>query len=466
MLQYRPMNRDELKTFIRRILLISVPIMIQNGITNLVSMLDNIMIGAVGTDQMSAAAITNQLIFVFNLTLFGGLSGIGIFTAQFAGKKDHKGIRDTFRLMCILASLITIAALTLFHFHGSSLISLYLHEDGSMSVTDTLNYAEQYLKIMCYGLPFFAATSAYSTLLRSDGETKAPMRASILAVLVNLIGNWILIFGHFGLPTMGINGAAIATVISRIAESAYLIRYTHKNHNRYPYIKEAFHSLSVPASLIKDCAVKGLPLLINETLWSAGQAALQQTYSTKGLSVVAAMNISTTISNVFAVSFIAMGTAISILLGQALGKGETDTVRTEANRLAVFTILFSAVCAIGLFAISSLFPKIYSTTDEIRSLSASITRIYAVCMPLYAYANAAYFTLRSGGKTWITFLFDSCFAWVISIPVAKLIAGHTDLSITHLYLAVQLLDILKCTIGFILVQKGAWIVNLTEGETK
>ena len=455
------------KDFYKRALRIAIPIMIQNGITNFVAMLDNIMIGQIGTNQMSSVAIVNQLMFVFNLCIFGGLSGIGIFTAQFYGKKDHNGIRHCFRLMFILACLLSLTGMIVFLTNGSRLISLYLSKgDALTSAEDTLFYAKQYLQIMLIGMLPFALTQVYSSTLRSTNETIIPMRGSMLAVFVNLIGNYILIYGKFGFPVLGVRGAAIATALSRFVELAFVAVWTHSHKEKNIFIQDVFASISVPKDLVINCIKKGSPLLLNEFLWSASMATLSQIYSNRGLSVIAAYNISSTIANIFNIAFIALGSATGILIGHELGAGHFDTVKRDANRITIFTLFICILFGIVLFSIAGIFPQAYNTSDEIRSLASGLIRVAACCMPMYAYANASYFILRSGGKTLITFLFDSCFSWVVSIPLAYLLVHYTGLTVVRLYLFVQLADLIKCGIGFILIEKGVWIHDITNTSKK
>lgn len=437
--------------------------MVQNAITNFVSMLDNIMVGRVGTDSMSGVAIVNQLLFVWYLAVFGGLSGIGIFTAQFYGKRDEKGIRYTYRLMVLLMAVLIVIGFLVFRLFGPKLISFYLHEDGGAgSVAATLEFAKQYLNVMLIGLLPFAASQIYATILKSMGETVVPMAASVAAVAVNLVGNYILIYGKFGAPALGVVGAAIATTISRFVEMAVIMIHVHRHSAKYTFIRGALRSLRVPRQLFVNCARKGTPLLVNEAVWAGAQALLTQSYSFRGLSVVAALNISQTVSNVFNVSFIAMGSAIGIILGQELGMRHLSTVRRDADRLAIFSILLCVVFGTAEFAIAGFFPGIYNTSGEIRQMASGLIRVAAICMPIYAYENASYFTIRSGGKTLITFVFDSCFALGVTFPVAFILARFTGVPILQLFLIVQLLGLIKCLVGFILVRKGIWIQDITE----
>ncbi len=459
------LQTGELKKFYKYALRIAVPIMIQNGITNFVGMLDNVMVGQVGTDQMSGVAIVNQLIFVWNLMVFGGLSGIGIFTAQYHGKGDQEGVRYTFRLQMYMAAVLLAVGVIVLGGFDTQLISLYLHQDGGIgNVAETLASAEGYLDIMMLGFLPFAITQVYSSTLKSTGETVAPMKASLVAVAVNLVGNYILIYGKFGAPKMGVLGAATATVVSRFVEMAVLVIGTTRNKEAHPFLKDAFKSFYVPADLTKKCLVKAAPLLANETLWSGGQAALAQNYAVRGLSVVAAFNITSTISNVFNVAFIAMGVAIGIILGQELGKGHKTTVMRDAKRLRLFAVALCLMTSTLMILFSGMFPYAYNTSAEIRILASHMIVVTALCMPIDSYANAIYFTLRSGGKTFITFLFDSCFSWVVYVPLAYSLVHFTDLPIVPIYAIVMLSQSIKCVIGFVMVKSGKWVHDLTQTE--
>ncbi|MCR5775113.1 MAG: MATE family efflux transporter [Lachnospiraceae bacterium] len=444
---------------------VAVPIMIQNGITNFVGMLDNIMVGRVGTDAMSGVSIVNQLFFVFTLCLFGATAGIGIFTAQFAGKGDRDGIRYTMRMKLMVSVVLVVIGMIVFTSSGTGLIRLWLQGDsGTGDLTETLLAGERYLKVLMFEMAPLALAMSYTGTLRETGETILPMKAGILAVLVNLAGNYILIYGKLGAPALGVTGAALATVISRYVEAAFVIIWTHTHASINPFITGLFRSFYIPGDLIGKMALKAFPLLLNETLWSGGQTVLSQQYSLMGLDVVAAMNISNTVNNVFNIVFIAMGDAIAIILGQELGKKKTDRggLLEKAHQLSFFTILVCLMSGALLFLVSSAFPRIYNTSDTIREIATGLIRVCAVFMPLYAYENSSYFTLRSGGKTWITFVFDSMFVWVVSIPAVFLLIKTTSLTILPLFTCVQLLELIKCGIGFALVNKGIWINDLTK----
>ena len=392
------------KDFYKKVLWIAIPIMIQNGITNFVGLLDNIMVGQIGTDQMSGVAIANQLMFVFNLCIFGAVSGAGIFGAQFFGRGNHEGVRDAFRYKIVICSLVTVIGAACFLTQGTNLIQLFLHEGSQTgNIESTLQYGQYYLWIMLLGLIPFAVSQVYSSTLRETGQTVVPMNAGIVAVIVNLVLNYILIFGKFGAPKMGIVGAAIATVVARYIECIIVMIWTHKYKDKNKFIINAYRHFRIPKELFIQITIKGTPLLLNEALWSAGMAALMQCYSVRGLAVVAGLNISTTIANLFNIVFIALGSAVAIIVGPLLGAGKMD----EAEDTAVKMIAFSVVSCIligGVMALlAPLFPIIYNTTEEVKALATWFIRIAAFCMPIHGFLHATYFTIRSGGKTFITF---------------------------------------------------------------
>ena len=458
---FRKLSGD--KALLKRFLLIAIPIIIQNGITNFVSLLDNIMVGQVGSIQMSGVSIVNGLIFVFNLCIFGASSGAGIFTAQFFGSDDHEGIRYTFRFKIMICSLLAALGVGLFLLAGTPLIRLYLQGEGDAAeAAQVLQYGLGYLHVMLWGFVPFALCNAYASTLRETAQTTVPMAAGIVAVLVNLALNYVLIFGHFGAPALGVVGAAVATVISRYVELAIVVIWTHTHGKICKFIRGAYRSMYIPASLLKRIAVKGMPLLANEALWSGGMAFLNQCYSTCGLEVVPAMNISSTIFNLASVVYIAGGNAVGIMMGQMLGADNSEAhIRSSNRKLILANVIVGGSFGILLAAVSRTFPMIYNTTDSVRQTATWLICVSAVMLPIHSYLNATYFTLRSGGKTFITFIFDSGFVWVVMSPVAFVLSRFTNLSILPLYVICQSLDLLKCFLGAYMLKKGSWIQNLT-----
>ena len=451
------------KDFYKKVLLIAVPIMLQNGITNFVGMLDNIMVGRVGTEQMSGVSIVNQLLFIVMLMLFGATSGAGVIGAQYYGKGDYKGVRDTFRIKLVISAIILIIAIGILSIFGDTLISLFLHEGSeSGDLEATLRYGRDYLKVMLIGQIPLAIEFSYSSTLRESGETALPMKASVAAVFINLILNYILIFGKFGAPVLGVVGAAIATVISRFVQLFIVAIYSHTHLEKMPYFEGTYRSFKVPGKLLGKVILLALPLMMNETMWSLGVTTQNACLSTRGLAVVAGMNISVTISNVFNIIFIALGDSVAILVGQLFGAGKVEEGKLTAYRIIAFSTSITVVIGAVMFLVGPLFPNIYKTYDEVKILAGNMIRISAVMMPLGAYLHSTYFAIRSGGKTFVTFLFDSGFMWVVAVPLSFILAKYTTLSAITVYAIVLSVDVIKVIIGTILLKSGIWARSLVD----
>mgnify|MGYP002580502969 FL=1 len=451
------------KNFYKMTLTIAIPIIIQNLLTNLVSMADNIMVGQLGTNQMSGVAIINQLFFVFNLLVFGGMSGAGLFSAQYFGQKNHNGVRDVFRMKILIGIAIIAISLSVMIFLHEPLINMFLHEGSSSgNIQETFNYAKNYLYIMVIGIAPFVISNCYNTTLKESGQTVVPMKAGVLAVVFDIVLNYIFIFGKLGFPAMGVVGAAIATVISRFVECGYLVIYTHRHSNDYPFIKHCYRTLKVPGSLVKKIIVTGTPLMLNEFLWAGGLTLQTQALSTKGLATVGGLNICNTIGNISNCIFVTMGTTIAIVVGQLLGAGKLKEAKVTATRMAAFSLLISFGMIIILGLLGPVFPHFYNTTDEIRELATKFIWAVAAATPFISLSKSEYFILRSGGKTIITFLFDSCFVCLVNVPVAICLTKFTAIHIVGIFFLVNMLECIKALIGFIMVKKDIWLNTIVD----
>ena len=451
------------RAFYRHVLMVVLPIIVQNTLTNVVSLLDNVMVGQVGTLPMSGVAVVGQLLFVYNLAIWGSTSGAGIFGAQFYGRGDMEGVRHTFRFKLLVSTAITAAAIVLFLAAGTPLIEAYISVDTSPAdAAATLGYAQGYLRIMLVGLIPFGLTQCYAGTLRESGQTVLPMKASMLAMVVNFVFNALLIFGLGPFPRLGVAGAAIATVLSRFVELGIVVVGAHRSTDRYPFLQGVYRSFAIPRTLVKSIFIRSMPLLLNEMMWGSGQAVLLQCYSVRGIQAVAALNICNTIAQIFNEVFLSLGNATAIVVGQELGADRLTGARRTAWRMLTLSLASCVVMGSALAVCAPFIPRIYNTEESIRLLATELIRMAALCMPLYGFSNCEYFTLRSGGKTFITFLFDSCFTWVVSVPMAYCLSRFTGLNIVVIYLFVNGMDIIKCAIGFVLVKKGVWVRNIVK----
>ncbi len=449
------------RKFYRHVLAVALPIIVQMCITNFVSLLDNVMVGSLSTEAMSGVSIVNQFIFVFNLLIFGAISAAGIFTAQYHGNGDVEGVRQTFRFKLIINVTATLLAMLVFTLLKEPLINSFLHESESTSdLAAAFEFGRGYLQVMLIGLIPYAISQVYASTLRETGETLVPMCSSLIAVFTNLVFNYILIFGKLGAPALGVEGAAIATVISRFVELAILLVWTHTHGGRVKFINGIYRSLRVPAALLRNICIKGLPLVANELLFALALTLRNQFYSTRGLDVVAALNIATTVINLFNVVYLALGSAIAIIVGNLLGAGKTNEAKLTASRMITFSIFAALVMSCALAAASPVIPLMYNVSEPVRELASYMLVFAAFIMPFQSFNNACYYTFRAGGRILATVMLDSGILWCVIIPLSFVFTNFTTLGILILFPLCQALDGFKSIFGAFYLKRGSWARRL------
>lgn len=449
------------KALFSLLLATALPIILQNAITNFSGLLDNIMVGRLGENQMNGVSVANQLFFVLQLCLFGVVSGAGIYTAQFFGTKNNEGIKFTLIYKIIAAVTIAVIGSAILIIFGDSLISLFISGDGAIeNKTAVATFGKEYVVIILIGIIPFAVSQAYAGTLRETMDTLFPMIASTISVVVNLIFNYLLIFGKLGLPALGVKGAAIATAASRYVETTLLVIRLHTN-KKYEFARAKIKP-SVSKTVFGGIVKTSLMLLCNEFLWSAGMITINQCYSTCGLSALSAVSIVSPLSNTLNVVNQSLGVAIGILLGQMLGQNKTDEAKTGARAMMLLSLFICIGIAVFSIVISPFFPKLYNASNKVQLLATYLIIIAGCIIPVDAVANASYNTLRSGGKVFLTFMFDSGFTWLISVPLAFCLSRFTSITIIPLFIAGNAINVLKSAVGIFLVNKGVWLNNIVD----
>ena len=287
-----------------------------------------------------------------------------------------------------------------------------------------------------------------------EGEEKLVYINPMYPTDISLVGGAKIINVPF------IAGAAIATNISKFIQAGIVVIYTHTHAAEHTYITGIYKNFRVPVAISKKILAMATPLVVNETMWAAGIAVQTQIYSSRGLSVVAALNINSTINNVFNIAFIAMGDAVAIIVGQLLGAGKFEEGKNTAYKIITFSTLMCIGIGIILYVFAPYFPLIYNTSNEVQDLACGLIKVSAITMPINGFLHSTYFTIRSGGKTVITFLFDSVFLWVVSVPIAFLLTHNTGLIIVFVFLLTELTNSIKAIIGWLIMRSGIWIQNI------
>ncbi|MBQ8996023.1 MAG: polysaccharide biosynthesis C-terminal domain-containing protein [Oscillospiraceae bacterium] len=446
------------KDFYRSVFRIAIPIMVQNMVTNSVSLVNNITVSRLGTESLAGVAIANTLISIFYLCIFGAVSATGIFGAQYAGRKDYMGQRYVFRIMILLALFFSTAWMLLLLMAGKPLIGLFLHENGDGSdLAFTLREGYRYLALMSISFLPYSISSAYSEMLRENGKVSIPMRSSIVALALSLVLNVILV------PIFGVIGAAGAALISRLVECTLNVLWTHRYPEEVPYIYEAYRTFHVPAELVKRVLIKGIPLILSETFWSIGDTVINQSYSYHGVTAVAAINMAVTVSSLVNSAFFSLGVAIGIILGGILGTGDMEKARETDNKLLLLAFGVGIVVSVALLGLGVVVPNLYTNqAEEVRKLARIFIWLEAAGAPFRAYGNATYYTIRSGGNTVLTFFYDAGSIWLLNASTAYILTHFTNMGIVSIYLCVKMVEGIKCLIGTFLVAKGTWMKNIVD----
>lgn len=457
------MLQEKDKVFYSRMAKIALPILAQGLLTYFVGFIDNIMVGQVGTEAMSGVAIGNQMHFVYATCILGIVAGGSVFGAQFYGNKNMNGFRESFRFRFIVCLVLSVMAFFILLVFGKRVISLFLYtQEDEVDAAMTLLYGKEYLTILSIGMAPYALTQVYVSAMKDMGKTLIPMISSITAILSNTALNYLLIFGMFGFPRLGVTGAAIATVISRLIELAMILFAVYKPKNTFQCLHHAFGKYKSSAALSSRILFKGLPLMVNEFFWSIGTVIMLQCYSFRGIEVVAGLNIATSMYNIFTVVYQSVGSTVAIMMGQLIGAGKMQEARETNKKLFSIAIRSSVLCGIALFAAAPFIPQLYATIPAVRSLSTRLMRILALCLPISCFIHVAFFTIRAGGKTIVTLLYDCLNLWLINIPLAFCLTRYTDLPIVPIYFICQMAELVKLIAGYILVKKGVWLNNIVQ----
>jgi putative MATE family efflux protein len=440
------------KAFYKTLFTVAAPLVLQQLITTSVQLVDNVMVGKLSEQAIGAVSVVNQLYFVVILITFGALGGAGVFSAQYFGSKDYDKLKQTFRFKLIVGFMIASLSFIIFTFFGRSLIMIFT--DNEITIELALTYLS-YAKWSAFA---WILSVAISNTFREIGVTKPLLIISIVAILTNTILNYFLIFGHLFFPELGVEGAAIATTVSRVVEVVLIfILLERKGHLFNTRLRALFH---IDKKVLSSMIVMALPLLLNELFWSTGQTTFLHAYARRGDSALAAMNITGAISQLVFVTFGAIATAVAVLVGNTLGRNELDQARDNSRKLIATAVMVAAAAGLILFGLSFFILDLYSVSDATKQIAQFNIRINALFIPVFSFNVSLYFTLRAGGDTKSTFMMDAGYMWVLPVPVALILSYFTALPVTLMFLIIQAFDIPKMLFGLSRYRKEHWIKNL------
>ncbi len=442
------------KYFYKNLFTIAVPIIIQNFINSLVNMMDTVMIGRIGTVEIAAVGVGNQIFFFYTIILFGVSSGGAVFTAQFWGKNDLVGIRRTTGLCLLIA--VAISGL----FTAGSLwapewmIGLYSHDPALIAA------GAAYLHTLSGAFFPFAVSFVLTLIMRSVERVRLPMVATIISLFLNVVLNYFLIFGVGPFPALSVVGAAIATVIARWAElSILLVAAYRKKYVMTGSFRELF-GFRVP--FVRRFFQIALPVMINELIWSAGITMQNIIFAQTSTEAIAAFSITTTVSQLNWVFFIGIGNAAGVLIGKKIGEGADGTAREYAFRIAGFAPLSAAGLGLLLIPLSWTLPLLFNVDANVFAIIDSMFIILALAYPFRAFNMAMIIGVcRAGGDTRFSVFYDVSFMWLFSIPLAALASFVFHVPAWFIYVILSAEDPLKMFFGLRRLKSGRWLHNVT-----
>jgi putative MATE family efflux protein len=434
---------------------LATPIALQNLLTASLGMVGSVMVGQLGDVAIASVGLAGQVFFVLALILFGIGSGSAMFTAQLWGNKDLASLRKVFGLclaMGLAAAGLFLASCELI---PGRIIGIFTSDPNVIS------QGGDFLRIYAWSFLFFSISSGFASVLRSIGEVTLPMFVTVTALVLNIALNYILIFGAFGFPAMGIRGAAFSAVISRATECLALVIITYWRH--YPVAASIGELLGFNAGFIGKIFRPVLPVILNELLWSLAITAYSAVYAHIGTSSIAAMNIVGTVDNLAAVPFLGLSSAVAIISGHEIGAGDKEKAYHDVGRTLVVAIFFALFVSGIILAIKGPLVSPYKITpDVVLSANRALT-----ILAIWIFIRSQNMLLvvgmmRSGGDTHYSLFLDGIIIWLLGVPMAFLGGLVLHLPVYWVYLMVMSEELLKCILGLRRYFSRKWIHDLTE----
>lgn len=442
------------REFFELLIKIALPIALQNFIMSSLNMVGTVMIGQLGETMVAAVGVANQIFFLMNLLVFGVVSGAAIFTAQFWGKHDVTNIRKVLSISVTIAALGALAFSIIAELFPSFVLGIYSKDPAVVEA------GSEYLRIMACSFVFFAITASYGTVLRSTGDVRTPLVVSIVALSLNTLLSYLLIFGKFGLPELGIRGAGVGIVVARIVECLALLFITYRRN--LPAAMRLEHIKSVDRRFIRQVLKPVIPVTLNELLWALGATAYSIIYARIGTDAMAAVSIAGSIDQLALVLFFGISNACAILVGNRIGAGDQDKAYRYAVRSLGLGVGLGVLMGGVLLLVSKPILSLYKVSPEVLAQTQMVITVIA-CFLWLRVSNLIYYVgiFRSGGDTRFAFIVDVGTIWLVGVPMASLAAFVLDLPVHLVYLFVMSDEITKSTIGLWRLASKKWIHDLT-----
>lgn len=448
-------NIFEDKKFLKKTIAIGIPIAVQALLNTTLNLVDTMMIGTLGESTIAAVGLANKVFFVFTLLLFGIVSGSSILTAQYWGKRDVKNIRRVLGISLIIglagAFIFMLAGL----FIPKTVMSIFTPSEGTISI------GASYLAIVALSYPLTAITNCYISLLRATNKVKAPVFISVVSILVNVVLNYTLIYGNFGAPKLGVQGAAIATVIARLVECISILAVVYIS--RGPAAAKIKELVTFDKEFVKKYFVTVSPVIANEFMWGLGVTMYSLVYGRMGDEAVAAITITQNVEQICVVIFQGLSAATAVILGNELGANKIKDAERHSKSFFVLQFMLTIVMGMVCLLIRTPLINLFSVPENI---AVDITRCLTVfvCYLPFRMFNLINIVgvLRSGGDTKASLLLDITGVWCVGIPFAFLGGIVLGLPIYYVYAMITIEEVYKFILGLRRYKQKKWLRNIIE----
>ena len=443
------------KKFIYSVLVVAIPIMLQNLIQTSVNLVDSLMVGQLGDAAIGGVAAVNRYYLILNGGMFGLTSAVAIFIAQFYGARNEEKLRESFRFSIVSSYVVILPFFIIAFLFPEAIISIFTKD------VTLIEAGVRYLRVACYTFLPLGISMSISGAMRCIGETKIPLIASVISVGVNTFLNYCLIFGNFGMPNFGVQGAAIATLVARLVEMTLLLVIL--KFTEFPFKTKLQDLFDIDSSLVKQISLKAAPLAMNEILWSGGNAMMLKFYGTRGGVVLSGNAICGTFTDIFYTLFSGMSVATTIMVSQPLGANKLDEAKDNGYRMVGVASMLAFCLSCLMVTTNFIVPILYASASlEVLTIAKSMIIIQAICFPIYTLNIQSFNVLRAGGDAKSTLILDSGFMWCFTIPMLAIFAYFTNINIYLLFALGRGSELVKLVLSFALLKKENWVKNLTE----
>lgn len=445
------------KKFLKTLFSLALPIALQNLILSSLNLVDTVIIGRLGEHAIAGVGIANQYFFLLNLVLFGVVSGSCIFTAQYYGNNDVPNIKRILGLSIISSGTAAFIFFIVGFFFNNEILRIFSTDKLVVSI------GSEYLRIIVFSYVITAITFSYSFTLRSVGQVKIPMIISTIALAINTVLNYLLVYGYFGMPKLGTNGSAIATVIARTIEMLLMISVVYSR--KLIIAARPREMLDLSLDFIKNFFKIATPVILNESIWSLGVSMYAIAYARMGTEVIAATNISSTIERITWVIFMGLGNACAVMIGNKIGEGNEHEAYSLAKRFIIICPALAVLAGIIVFSTSGWMLSIYKVSPIVYKYAHNILMVFSI----FLVAKVINYTsiigiFRSGGDTKFCLMLDTGGVWLIGVPLAFLGGLVLKLPIHLVYILIYIEEVVKLIFCIPRIISKKWINNLTVKE--